>query len=1155
MPRESVQPIEDAMTLTPQQEKGVRARGGDVLVMAGAGSGKTRVLVERYLSLLENFDVEQIVAVTFTDAAAAEMRERVRQAVTARPNLEARVDRLDNAIIGTIHSLCLQLLRDNPVEAGIDPAASVLSEDEADKEVLAACRDAVEAAAAGQGPGLKALLEGGIHEMERALRMMLKRRNEIGLARAAQGGAGPAEWEARIRPALVAHVHALVESRRSELAQCCQWLEDTAIPGIPDKLADIVNEVTAILRDPLAGDTDDLLDRLRRVDEIPFAKKPGNRGGKKAWTEDPKVVRPVVKLVGGAYEEIEPFLWNDVDDDSLPVLESLLDLFAEASARYESRKRELAALDYLDLEIRAIDLLQSSRDTAARYRSRFKHVLVDEAQDLNPTQFELLELLTRRPDGHDAESDAPERFFVGDVKQSIYRFRGSDVSNLTRLKNELEESGGAVVSLTESFRAHDALICAINDVMADVFGDAREDYEARMEPMTARRPALPEAVAVETIMVPREHAVRPDRKRDRSIETHQREVEADHIAQRIRGILHSRFPVWDSAANSYRPACEADIVILLRSLIHVDDYELALERHGISHRTAAGGDFLRRQEIIDLMNLLEWLAESDNEIALIGVLRSPFFAIDDQSILTLTRGREPMLNASNASLDDGRPGRIVDALKNPPDGVLPETRSRCQRAAAVLERLREEARTAAPEQVLERALTLTQYEASWAPLRGGDQVLANIRQFVGMARALGEQSLDQFVEHVRTLRDDLAARAPQAALDAGDAVRILSIHAAKGLEFPIVFLADAGGARSSGGRAETVTWRAGTGVSLTLERDVEEIREPRRRPAWHSYLLDRDEKEEAAEEKRLLYVAATRAADLLVVSGGKAADDKRTWLTEFWRPGLAPIVRNYELPLMDLSTIAASPQTRAFSVPPAGAEQTADAPLIGRRGAIPIRSSTPATALEQHDWDGGRAGVSDPLALVRGTVTHVAIQEWLEGGTRPEIRALMRRAGRRLDESETQKVAADVDEMLNRFQGTDLAAALLAPATRKYSEMPFSWNWDGIAVHGSIDLAYQINGRWHVIDFKTDRVENGGEKQKAATYLTQLGVYAGAIEAATGQRPAAGIMFLRTGAIHWADEAEINAAMAETRRRIDKGELILSQTDEDEEFADDESAA
>ena len=285
------------------------------------------------------------------------------------------------------------------------------------------------------------------------------------------------------------------------------------------------------------------------------------------------------------------------------------------------------------------------------------------------------------------------------------------------------------------------------------------------------------------------------------------------------------------------------------------------------------------------------------------------------------------------------------------------------------------------------------------------------------------------------------------------------------------------------------------------------------------------------------------------MSGSDPTESSEPWLSAFTKPGAAHRVLVHDPIPVDLDAIRRRPLHDSFTVPDAETEQVADAPLLGRRGAIPIRSSTPATALEH--GDGFRfSGKPDPLALIRGTLAHAAIEEWFKADARPDLRELASRLGTRLSDDDLADVVADVDGMLDDFDGSELAATLRDPATRAHFELPFSWAWDGVAVHGSIDLAYEASGQWHVVDFKTDRVEQGGEGERATAYLTQLGVYAGAIEAATGQRPNAGLIFLRTGTLYWADDSDIDASLAVTRSRIDSGEVSVGESDDVGELSD-----
>ncbi len=1120
------------MELTAEQESAVRERGRDVLVTAGAGSGKTRVLVERYLSLLENLSIGQIVAVTFTDAAASEMRDRVRRAVMSRPEFERHLADLDSARIGTVHSLCLQILRENPVEAGIDPASSVLSDDEEEAERLSACMDAIEAAAEEQGPRLAALLGLGIRQVANELPRMVARRNEVEAAYSALGGASKGDWATRIRGTLDQYVIGLVEAKRAWLAEKCGWLVDARQDNEPDKLTPIVDAHLQSLGDPWEGDAEDL---LRRLAEAALLPGPGGFGGRAAWNAPPQEVRQALREIRAIHAEIAAFQWTDADAAAIVVLDSLHALFRDACERFKERKKDLSALDYLDLELKAIELLRTSPETAAAYRARFKHVLVDEVQDLNPTQFEFLELLTRTPHSNDKLS-GPERFYVGDIKQAIYRFRGSDVRNVSRLEKDIKQLGGTTLSLSESFRAHDPLIQTLNGVFADVFANAEADYEARMQPMTGRRVEAPSQMHVTVLPIGKAYA---DNQGEGNPSARERtRMEAHAVAHQISVLLDEGAPVWDAEEGRARPARPEDIVILLRRFIHVAEFERALEGQGVPYRASAGGGFFDRQEIIDLTNLMEWLSDAQNDLALVGVLRSPFFAIDDESLLMLRNAE----------------GSLLENLANPPANLSESSCQVCGHAADVMRKLREEAHSSSPEDLLNLALELTNVEAAWAPLQGGEQVIANIRRFVALARTLAGKSLDEFVEHVRLRRDSLDSRDPQAALDSGDAVRLLTIHAAKGLEFPIVFISEAGDALARG-NARTILWRAEDGISLTLENDPESGETSRRRPGFYNYLAGRDEVEDAAENKRVLYVAATRAADMLFVSGVEADSDKSVWIGAFADPGFSDGVVHYEPATVDLKALA-SPSRKQFALSAPEDEMVVDSPLIARPIAVPIRSSTPVTALKPPQEGHAFYGPGDPLALARGTLAHLAIEEMYrqKPGVRPDIRALAAQVGS-IAAEDVDRLTAEVNEMLDLLAASELGATLDDPITNAYFELPFSWNWEGVAVHGSIDLVYEINGEWRVIDFKSDRTDGKRDSELAAPYLTQLGLYAGAIEAATGKAPEAGLFFLRTGKHYWPGRQAIAKSLRETRQRLSDGDLVDVVIDADQELADEATVA
>ena len=1097
------------MGLTSEQSAIVRDRGRDLLVTAGAGSGKTRVLVERYVSLLGDHRIRELAAVTFTDAAATEMRERVRREVLARPELADHRAELDDAVIGTIHSLCRRILRERPVEAAIDPAVRVLPDDEAEFEIITACVDALEEAADANDHRALAIREIGVFGLTNHLPLMVARRDEVEAAYRALPGNTPESWAPHVQALLDAGARDAVEKARPELVEWVSWLQG-AHAGDEDALSRTLDDVLAAIGNPAEGDWDDLLERA--LDAGPRVKLTG--GSARNWAYDLKAVKDTMRRFRDTADRLRSTPhWNEHDETALYVLASLRDLFEDACSRYAARKRALAALDYLDLELEAARMLRSHPEVAAAYRSRFRYLMVDELQDTNPSQIAVLDLLSR---GGGADSPGPERFFVGDVKQAIYRFRGSDVRSFTRLHREVE-STGTIRALSQSFRAHDSLVAVLNVLFGAVFGQPKEDFEAPMQAMTGRGPDAPPAPHLTLMPVSTRS---PDGGRPSDHE--RRRVEADAVAAEIASLLERGDAVWDTETRCRRPARPSDVAILLRRLTNVHIFEGALESHLIPYRTPAGAGFFTRQEVLDLTNLLGWLVEPDDEIALVGALRSPLFMIDDQSLLALRSGRR----------------RLIDALREPPEGVSVETRAFCARATEVLDDLRSKAPFAAPAALLERALDLTGYEAVWAPLQGGDQALANVRKFVGIARTLSDHSLDELVTYVRRRRDELAAREGLAVLDDSDAVRLMTVHGAKGLEFPIVFVPE--GHLRSRESYDQVRWRE-EGIAPTLKQDVGSGGN-RLRPGFYAYLLQRDQVEEAAEHKRLFYVAATRAADTLYVSGDEASSGDG-WLTSavdaFGTGAPGGVEIRPTLPV-DLRGIARRPAPSPVAAPPEDAEEGIMPTLVARPRVIPLRSSTPVTALRApkptHSF--GRHG--DGLGLVRGSLAHLAIEVWFTTGERPSLVDLARTLDADVGEMATAQLAAEVDAMLDLLDASPLAATLRDPSTRAHFELPFSWDWDGVPVHGTIDLAYEAGGVWRVVDFKTDEVR-GGLAETADPYLPQLALYASALERATGQRPEASLLFLRDCRTYTPPPMDLYGALVTTRERIDAGQMLEIQ--------------
>ena len=1096
------------MELTAEQLDIIEAETTDLAVTAGAGSGKTHVLVERYLRLLRTSAVPEIAAVTFTEAAATEMRERVRRAVMSDPSLAHHQRDLDEAMIGTVHSLALRLLREHPFEAAIDPSAAVLGEDEAELLRREAAVGATDEAAEAGDDRTVALREIGVYQVGQHLPRMLANRDDVDAAFAAMGDDRLA-WAAHGRATLDARYAAQRRSVRTGVAAITRDLERD-VPGVTGRLADVARSVLEALRGlDEAGDWGAFAPALS-VARSRTNLQSGSR------TRSPDVdVKDAFRRLRNLNDDAQRLpAWNDLDERALPALAGLRDLFDDAVARYTDAKREQHALDFLDLEVGAVALLRDHVNVAAEVRGAFRHLMVDEAQDINPAQAELITLIA----GPAPAGPRPHLFLVGDAKQSIYRFRGADVARFAELRRLVTDRGGPSLPLSRSFRTHDLLVGAVNGIFSEVFADATEPFEAVMESMTGR-PAPPPGNGPHLTLMP-VGARTPD---DASTLDHERRrVEADAGAAEIAALLGEGREVWDARLESTRPARAGDVAVLLRRFSNVHTFEQALEAHGVPYTTPSGTGFFTRQEVLDCGHLLRWLAEPDDGIALAGVLRSPFFALGDDTLLALSEHRRS----------------LYVALGDPSEGIEGRERERCAHAHRVLGDLRAAAALPA-DALLERALERSGVEAAWAPIEGGEQARANIRKLVRIVRSLAGYTLPEVVEYLEQRREELDVREGPAVLDRPDAVQVMTVHAAKGLEFPIVWIPEAHAEPRD--MNEVIRWRRDAGVSATLVLGEDDSSRPR--PGFYTHLRERDEREHAAEHRRLFYVAATRAADYLYISGDDA--DKDGWLQAALAVCAGGAVPSAEVrdPLpVDLDDIARRAVPRSIRLAAEGDEVDYVAPLLARPRVIPVRASTPVTALRAPADAPPHASRGDGRGALRGSVVHRAIEESAGDVATIDasaLAALVRQESERaLDEATVGALADEAAVMLAEFARSPVAAALADPGVDRWFELPFAWDWDGLPVHGAIDLVYRDAAGWHVVDFKTDRLDGTTAAEIGRRYLVQIGLYQRAVEAAVGEQPAAGLLFLRSGELIEPDRAALDAALAEARERVDEGVLL-----------------
>ena len=818
----------------------------NVVLEASAGTGKTTVLVSRYVNLLRaGVDPSNILAITFTRQAAAEMRDRIirelrRSAERSRADQtrwrELR-DRLGEISISTIDAFCLSLLREFPLEADLDPAFGMADETEVPRLIeqaldrtLALC-----GAVAAEDPNVAMVLARlGPGRVRAGLAHLLARRLVAPAAMQRYLAAGPADLTA-------ASVCGRAAIRLADLF-------DRVEPGLHRFLADgpvehprfqaLARELPG-LRDQAELDPDrlrPLLDRIRDYfltrDGKPrkrFAYRAVHCRSKEAWRQHREAAQALAPAVA------EALLAFDRDLNVL-LARGARRMFAVAVSEYERELASRSVLDFSDVLERALDLLRRMDEFAqSRFRleSRYHHVLVDEFQDTSRAQWELVSLLIQSwGEGFGLVHDAPvppSVFVVGDRKQSIYGFRDADVAVLQDAAAYIETlrpQGDSRRSIAHSFRSVPELLAFVNDLFSAVEKADRPRDGFRYD---------------ESDRFPLERATwRPAGDADGPLGVvlgQSVEQCADRVAGEVLRLLGETL-VRDRDTGLRRPATPGDIAILFRSRETHREFQTALEHRGVPSFVYKGLGFFDADEIKDYRALLRFLAEPTSELRTAALLRSRLVGVSDRALAALA-GR------LSAALLEPEPPSELAALDDIDRKLLLRLR------ASVVGWLEASDRVP-PAELLDRVAAESAYAFE---LRGARYVQAreNLKKMRGLVRRVqnrGFTTLARLSDHVDRLSGDVS----NAVVDAFDAVNLMTVHAAKGLEFPIVFLVEL--TRGTGGIPPPIRLVADRGdgePSVTVAPFRSGADEDQR-------LRDRE------ETKRLLYVAATRARDRLYVS-------------------------------------------------------------------------------------------------------------------------------------------------------------------------------------------------------------------------------------------------------------------------------------------------
>ncbi len=849
--------------------------------MAGAGTGKTKTLVARCLDCLarERAALDELLIVTFTEAAAAELRQRLRRELekksVAEPNdghWPHQLALFELAHIGTLHGFCLKLIREHFYELSLDPQLAILDEGEARQRASETLAGQFQLHYGGENEFSRAVQNlvqihgGGRDENIRALILRLhnysQTRPDAGGWLAAQiknfSSTKPADWESWLLAAIA--------DWRNEWLPVLENLKSEN-----EKAVELAGYLQQLKPNLLRETGAEILEQVSRADLT--ASYPKGRAGKLRPAlgkifEEAAFLLSLAKTQGGNDPLAEDWSW--VRDH----METLLRLAQEFTDQYSERKRSDGVLDFHDLEQFALKLLwdfSANKPTAVAesWRGKLKFIFVDEYQDINAAQDKIIAALAR--DGADAN-----RFLVGDVKQSIYRFRLADPKIFRDYARDWHGGNGETIPLSENFRSREGLLDFVNSVCRLVMRPevGGVNYDAEME-LKFGAPEKRGEFGAESDTTPRaELLIRFKSSCDNNEEEGElaglddAQREARLVAWRLKELVAGRHEIFDDAEKVFRPVEWRDMAILLRSPRGKSEiFAKEFERAGIPLAVARGG-FYESAEILDLLNLLRLLDNPLQDVPCIAVLRSPLvgLSLDELAEIRLAAKEKHFWTALNRS-------------------QKPEARSQnlAAKVSKFLERFsrwRKLAKQVSLSQCLEEILAETLY-ADWLRAQPrGAQRAANIAGFLHLAQAFDQFQRQGLFRFLKFIEAEQAAEAePEVSSGAVEnAVRLMSIHQSKGLEFPVVVLADlAKNFNEQDLRGEIIFDK-----EFGLCPKIKPPTSGRRYPSLPHWLAQRRQKRELrGEELRLLYVALTRARDNLILT---ASVTEKKWDEKWTQP-------------------------------------------------------------------------------------------------------------------------------------------------------------------------------------------------------------------------------------------------------------------------------
>jgi ATP-dependent helicase/nuclease subunit A len=1117
---------------TPEQRAAIEARGRDVLLEAGAGSGKTGVMVERYARLVvdEGVSPDAVLAFTFTDKAAAELRARVRAELSRRAagsgakavRAAALLTTIGGAWITTIHGFCNRVLAAHPVAAGVDPGFRVLDQPEAER----AAREAFDTA-------LAEFLAGGEPAREETV----------------------AAYDLEGLRGVIVAIHDELRSR------------GIAEPSLPDPPASDPAEALAKTIEAAGECLEELKESDPKREAVEEALARLTMPGPEPTLADLEALR-----IGGTAKALAPF--RDALEAAIArtaeageggvAYRHLADLLRLYTAAFEAAKERRAGIDFEDLLILAARLLERA-EIGQAYRGRFSHLLVDEFQDTNRLQLRLIEAL---------QGPKTQLVVVGDELQSIYSFRHADLDVFRRRREQIDADPGAELkSLSGNFRSRPEVIAAVNLFGAELLGPTYRPLRVGAPPADpAPRGRGP---AVELHLTARDGWDEEGIELEPSIDGRTPLnclAEARTLAARL----------WELHEAGVE---RGSMVVLLRAFTHLDAHEDSLARAGLRPYVVGGRGYWSQQQVADVTALLLTIANPLDDEALFGALASPACAVAPDTLWLLRAAAGRRRHAWPALEVLALGGEAELAAPERLDDIPAGERALLTEFATRLVGLRARAPRLSLSGLIEAAVTETGYDLATLLRPAGEARLANVRKLSRLAAAYESRE----GRDLRGMLDFLTARAETdteaqaaTAAEGHDGVRIMTVHNAKGLEFEVVAVPDLARGLLAGGRRPVLA----LGREQPPRVGLQWRRLGRASVNLYDYgkLIEAGEVRDSEEGLRLFHVAATRARERLILSGVVRPEAPREL-----KPGTAVIERLVEAlgaPREEDSDVAVPgaearagldetfpPNEIAVRVNLPSPERAAELrdlhldtaadrplgsgtpPLVERKPPIVPSRPLSYTAISAFEECGYRFYMERVLGLpaavsaaagpvadegpsareersARGAAVH-ALLEWSQANSWGEPSAELARrhalaAGLDLEAAEAEELVGPVRDWL----GSPLRQEI-AGAARVRAEVPILLRARGTVLRGSIDLLVEHEGAPPlVVDYKTDRLRGEDPAERAAHYEIQRSIYAlAAAESLGAEEVEVAYVFL--------ERAEAPARAILTRTDMDAGQARI----------------